>query len=94
MMFLLWVNTNVTETTVGNIFSLIRFCLISSKVSIIYVNRCNIKQNLYSVIWLLAFGRQFTVQNPDELYVLVSSALPTTRRDMTCTVLKATYNPR
>ena len=31
-----------------------------------------------------------TVQNPDELYVLVSSALPTTRRDMTCTVLKAT----
>ena len=35
-------------------------------------------------------GRQFTVQNPDELYVLVSSALPTTRRDMTCTVLKMT----
>ena len=27
---------------------------------------------------------------PSELYVLVSSALPTTRRDMTCTVLKAT----
>ena len=39
---------------------------------------------------LLAVGRQFTVQNPSELYVLVSSALPTTRRDMTCTVLKAT----
>ena len=37
-----------------------------------------------------AVGRQFTVQIPDELYVLVSSALPTTRRDMTCTVLKAT----
>ena len=36
-----------------------------------------------------SIGRQFTVQNPDELYVLVSSALPTTRRDMTCTVLKA-----
>ena len=35
-------------------------------------------------------GWQFTVQNPSELYVLVSSALPTTRRDMTCTVLKAT----
>ena len=34
-------------------------------------------------------GQQFTLQNPDELYVLVSSALPTTRRDMTCTVLKA-----
>ena len=32
---------------------------------------------------------QFTVQNPSELYVLVSSALPTTRRDMTCAVLKA-----
>ena len=30
------------------------------------------------------------VQNPNELYVLVSSALPTTRHDMTCTVLKAT----
>ena len=39
---------------------------------------------------LLAIGQQFTVQNPDKLYVLVSSALPTTRRDMTCTVLKAT----
>ena len=38
----------------------------------------------------LPLGRQFTVQNPSELYVLVSSALPTTRRDMTCTVLKAT----
>ena len=35
-------------------------------------------------------GRQFTVHNPSKLYVLVSSALPTTRRDMTCTVLKAT----
>ena len=30
---------------------------------------------------------QFTVQNPSELYVLVSSALPTTRRDMTCTLI-------
>ena len=30
------------------------------------------------------------VYSTDELYVLVSSALPTTRRDMTCTVLKAT----
>ena len=39
---------------------------------------------------LLAIGRQFTVQNPNELYVLVSSALPTTRRDMTCTVFKVT----
>ena len=27
---------------------------------------------------------------PNQLYVLVSSTLPTTRRDMTCTVLKAT----
>ena len=35
-------------------------------------------------------GRQFTVHNLDKLYVLVSSALPTTHRDMTCTVLKAT----
>ena len=26
----------------------------------------------------------FAVQNPNKLYVLVSSALPTTRRDMTC----------
>ena len=38
---------------------------------------------------MLAVGGQFTVQNPNKLYVLVSSALPTTRRDMTCTVLKA-----
>ena len=29
-------------------------------------------------------------KTPDELYVLVSSAVPTTHRDMTCTVLKAT----
>ena len=39
---------------------------------------------------LLAVGRQFTVQNLDELYVLVSSALPTTHGDMTCTVLTVT----
>ena len=38
----------------------------------------------------LTLWPQFTVQNPNELYVLVSSALPTTHRDMTCTVLKAT----
>ena len=42
------------------------------------------------LVVLLAVGWQFTVQNPDELYVLVSSALPTTRHDMTCTVLKVT----
>ena len=35
-------------------------------------------------------GGQFTVQNLDQLYVLVSSAHKTTRHDMTCTVLKAT----
>ena len=29
-------------------------------------------------------------KNLDQLYVLVSSALPTTHSDMTCTVLKAT----
>ena len=32
----------------------------------------------------------YSTEPPNELYVLVSSALPTTRRDMTCTVLKAT----
>ena len=31
---------------------------------------------------------QFTVQNLDQMYVLVTSALPTTHHDMTCTVLK------
>ena len=35
--------------------------------------------------WLAVYSTE-----PNELYVLVSSALPTTRRDMTCTVLKAT----
>ena len=39
---------------------------------------------------VVAAGQQFTVQNPNKLYVLVSSAFPNTRRDMTCTVLKAT----
>ena len=41
----------------------------------------------------LAVGRQFTVQNHDQLYVLVSSAHKTTHRDMTCTVLRVTSNP-
>ena len=35
-------------------------------------------------------GRQLTVLNSDQLYVLVSSALPTTHCDMTCRVLKET----
>ena len=35
--------------------------------------------------WLAVFSK-----DPNEMYVLVSSALPSTRRDMTCTVLKAT----
>ena len=39
---------------------------------------------------VVAVGRQFTVQNHDQLYVQVSSALPTTSRDITCTVLKVT----
>ena len=38
----------------------------------------------------LQFCVQFTVQNPDKLYVLVFSALPTTRGDMACTELKVT----
>ena len=33
--------------------------------------------------YLLTDGRQFTLQKIDQLYVLVSSALPTTRRGMT-----------
>ena len=32
----------------------------------------------------------YSTEPPNELSVLVSSALPTTRRDMTCIVLKAT----
>ena len=45
--------------------------------------------------WLLfADGWRFTVQNLDQLYVLVSSAHKTTRHHMTCTVLKGTQNPK
>ena len=44
----------------------------------------------YESWWLLAVDWQFTVQNPDQVYVLVSSAPPTTRHDITCTVLKVT----
>ena len=40
--------------------------------------------------YLLAHGQQFTVQNLNQLYVLVSSTHKTTRDDMTCTVLKET----
>ena len=40
---------------------------------------------------VIAFqGLQFTVQNLDQLYVLVSSAHKTTSRDMTYTMVKAT----
>ena len=38
---------------------------------------------------LLTDGREFTVQNLGQLYILVSSAHKTTHRDMTYTVLKA-----
>ena len=40
--------------------------------------------------WLLTNGQQFTVQNHDHLYVLVSSTHKTIRRDMTYTVQTAT----
>ena len=47
-------------------------------------------QDLMWESWLLLTdGRQFTVQNLDQMYVLVSSAHKTTCHDMTCTVLKA-----
>ena len=45
---------------------------------------------IWGSLLLLTEGRQFAVQNLDQLYVLVSSAHKTTHRDMTCTVLKAT----
>ena len=38
--------------------------------------------------WSAVYSTDY--RTPNELYVLVSSALPTTRRDMTCTVLNAT----
>ena len=38
--------------------------------------------------YLLADGLQFTVQNLDQFYVLVFSALPTTHSNTTSTVLK------
>ena len=38
----------------------------------------------------LTDGRQCTVQNLDQLYVLISSAHKTTHHDMTYTVLKVT----
>ena len=45
--------------------------------------------------WLiLTDGRQFTVQNLDQQYVLASSAHKTTCGDMTYTVLKASLNPK
>ena len=39
-------------------------------------------------------GRQFTLPNLDQQYVLFSSAHKTTHRDMTSTVLKATLKPK
>ena len=42
--------------------------------------------------WFLTHGRQFTVQNSDQLYVLVSSVHKTNYHDMTCKVFKATLN--
>ena len=50
-----------------------------------------------NLIWeswkLLTDGQQVTVQNLDQLYVLVSSAHKTNRHDMTCTALKTTKTP-
>ena len=43
---------------------------------------------------ILTNGRQFTVQNLDQLYVLVSSVYKTIRRNMTYTLLKRTLNPK
>ena len=43
-------------------------------------------------LFFLTVGRQFIVQNLDQLYALVSSAHKTTCCDMTYTVLKATLN--
>ena len=43
---------------------------------------------------MLAVGRQFTVQNPSELYVLVSSALPTTRRDIDLYSVESDVKPQ
>ena len=39
---------------------------------------------------LLTYGRNFTVQHLDQLYVLVSSAHKNARCDIACTVLKVT----
>ena len=45
---------------------------------------------MWESCWLLTDGRQFTVQNLDQLYVLVSSAHKTTCRDhMTCILFNA-----
>ena len=49
---------------------------------------------LYVRRMVVSYGRQFTVQNLDQLYVPVSSAHKTTRHDMTYTVLKATLKPK
>ena len=43
---------------------------------------------------VVTYGQQFTVQKLDQLYVLVSSAHKTTRRDMTCTVLVSDIKPQ
>ena len=44
--------------------------------------------------WLLTDDRQFTVQNLDQLYVLVFSAHKTTCCDMTCTMLEVMLKPK
>ena len=40
--------------------------------------------------YFLTYGWQFTVQNLEQQYVLLSSDNKTTHRDMTCSVLQAT----
>ena len=44
--------------------------------------------------YLLTDGQPFTVQNLDQLYVLVSSAHKTTHRDMSYTELKVDVKPK
>ena len=54
----------------------------------------NPKPYVGKVVVSLTNGRQFTVQNLDQLYVLVSSAHKTARRDMTCTVFEVDVKPQ
>ena len=58
----------------------------TSETGVLFLARPQVGKLVVACRW----SAVYSTEPLNELYVLVSSALPTTRLDMTCTVFKAT----